>query len=59
MKNTLNHEINRLKSLQKKNKNIRPSEIQIAIQEQSNLEALINSARIRLDGIMMIRKVEG
>ncbi len=56
MNNTLNHEITRLKSLQTKNKNIRPAEIQIAIEEQINLEALIKSARIRLDGIMMIRK---
>lgn len=59
MNSTLNYEISRLKSLQKKNKNIRPAEIQIAIQEQSNLEILIKSARTRLDGIMMIRKAEG
>jgi len=56
MNNTLNHEITRLKSLHKKNKNIRPDEIQTALEEQINLESQINSSRIRLDALQMIKK---
>lgn len=51
---TLNHEIDRLKTLQRKNKNIRPEEIQIALNEQITLEALIKNARVRLDAIQLI-----
>ncbi|HSI74766.1 MAG TPA: RNA polymerase-associated protein RapA [Lunatimonas sp.] len=53
---TLNHEINRLKILQKKNKNIRPEEIQIAFDEQQRLNSLIKDARVRMDAIQLIRK---
>jgi len=53
---TLHHEINRLKILQKKNKNIRPEEIQTALIEQITLASLINNARIRLDAIQLILK---
>lgn len=56
MNDTLNHEITRLKSLQRKNKNIRPDEIQIAIEEKKNLEVLIKNARIRLDALQMIKR---
>ena len=52
---TLDHEIDRLKSLQKKNNNIRPEEIQIAIEEQTTLSTLIRDARIRMDAIQLIR----
>ena len=53
---TLDHEIDRLKVLQKKNENIRPEEIQIALDEQSKLTSLIEDARIRMDAIQLIRK---
>ncbi|WP_234364391.1 RNA polymerase-associated protein RapA [Lunatibacter salilacus] len=53
---TLNHEINRLKILQKKNKNIRTEEIQIALNEQQTLTSLIKDARVRMDAIQLIRK---
>ena len=53
---TLDHEIARLKSLHQKNKNIRPQEIQIAIEEQATLASLIRDARIRLDALQLIRK---
>lgn len=53
---TLNHEIERLKTLQLKNKNIRPEEIQSALNEQSTLETLIQNARIRMDAIQLILK---
>jgi len=53
---TLNHEINRLQILQKKNKNIRPEEIEIAQKEQATLASLIKDARVRMDAIQLIRK---
>lgn len=51
---TLNHEIDRLKVLQQKNKNIRPEEIQLALDEQLTLATLIQYARVRLDAIQLI-----
>ena len=56
MNQTLNHEVNRLKLLQQKNKEIRSEEIKTAIKEQTDLAALINNARIRLDAIQLIIK---
>lgn len=56
MNNTLDHEINRLKLLQEKNKDIRPEEIQIALKEQSTLATLINAARVRMDALQLIMK---
>jgi len=51
---TLNHEIERLFILQKKNKNIRPEEIQIAVGEQGTLATLIQHAQLRMDAIQLI-----
>jgi ATP-dependent helicase HepA len=56
MNRTMDHEIGRLKSLQQKNKHIRPDEIQIAEAEKAKLEALMKDARIRLDAVQLIRK---
>lgn len=56
MNHTLDHEINRLKILQKKNKDIRQEEIQIALTEQSTLAKLIKTARIRMDALQLIMK---
>ncbi len=53
---TMDHEIDRLKSLHKKNKHIRPEEIRIALEEQTSLATLIKDARIRLDALQLIRK---
>lgn len=53
---TLDHEIGRLKSLQNKNKHIRPEEIGIALEEQTTLSSLIRNARIRLDALQLIQK---
>jgi ATP-dependent helicase HepA len=52
----LKHEIDRLQALQGKNKNIRPEEIQIAVDEQTALTSLIKNARIRMDAIQVIKK---
>ena len=51
---TLNHEIDRLKILHQKNKNIRPEEIQIALDEQVTLATLIQTAQVRMDAIQLI-----
>jgi ATP-dependent helicase HepA len=51
---TLNHEIDRLKILHQKNKNIRPEEIQIALDEQITLTTLIQNAQVRMDAIQLI-----
>ena len=56
MNRSLDHEIARLKNLQKKNKNIRAEEIQIALDEQSKLTSLIKEARLRMDALQLIRK---
>jgi len=56
MNQTLNHEIDRLRTLQIKNKNIRPEEIQIALTEQLTLATLIKNARVRMDAIQLILK---
>ena len=56
MNATLNHEIDRLKALQEKNNNIRPEEIEIALQAQTKLTASIKNARLRMDAIQLIRK---
>jgi ATP-dependent helicase HepA len=53
---SLKHEIDRLQALQGKNKNIRPEEIQIAVDEQTALTSLIKNARIRMDAIQVIKK---
>ena len=56
MKLTLNHEIDRLSTLQKKNKDIRPDEIQKAMEELTTLSTIIQKARIRLDALQLIMK---
>jgi len=56
MNNALNHEIERLAALQKKNKNVRPDEIRIAMAERTTLSEIIKNARVRLDALQLIRK---
>jgi ATP-dependent helicase HepA len=53
---SLDHEIKRLKLLQIRNKDIRPDEIQTALDEQESLATLIKDARVRLDAIQLIQK---
>ena len=53
---TLQHEIDRLKALAIKNSNIRPQEIQIALNEQLRFESIILGARVRLDALQLILK---
>lgn len=56
MKRTLNHEIDRLTTLQKMNKHIRTDEIQTAIEERKTLSTIIKKAHVRLDALQIIRK---
>jgi ATP-dependent helicase HepA len=56
MKHTLAHQINRLTALQKKNKDIRPDEIQAAIEARNTLSVLIKKASVRLAAVQLIRK---
>lgn len=56
MNQTLSHEIQRLKELQKKNKNIRNQEIETAAREQQKLAHLISQARVRMDAMQLIKK---
>lgn len=56
MKRSLDHEINRLTALQKRNRDIRNDEIQAAVDERDSLFALIKKARVRLDSVQLIRK---
>jgi ATP-dependent helicase HepA len=55
MRTSLDHEINRLETLQKRNKDIRPDEIQAAMEERNLLSSLIRQARVRLDAVQLIR----
>ena len=56
MEKQLNHEIERLESLQKKNNHIRPEEIDLAKNEKAALETLIDNATVRMDAIQLIEK---
>ena len=58
MRRKLDHEIDRLISLQTNNPLIRPEEIQLAQEERDSLAALIQDARVRLDGLLLVRKGE-
>ncbi|CAD5293487.1 MULTISPECIES: RNA polymerase-associated protein RapA [unclassified Imperialibacter] len=55
---TMNHEIGRLKALHDKNENVRPEEIQLALEERAKLASLIKNARIRMDAVQLVREGE-
>jgi len=54
MKQLLDHEIQRLKSLAKVNDNVRPQEIQIAQAQREELAAALQNSRLRLDAVRLI-----
>jgi ATP-dependent helicase HepA len=56
MNQKLDHEINRLAALHKKNNAIRPDEIRTALSEKNVLTKLIGDAQIRMDSIQLIRE---
>jgi ATP-dependent helicase HepA len=55
---TMNHEIGRLKALHAKNENVRPEEIELALEERAKLSSLIKDARIRMDAVQLVREGE-
>lgn len=57
MQHRLDHEIDRLKTLAKRNNHIRREEIQFAEEEQQQLSNLIQEARIRLDGLLVVQQM--
>jgi ATP-dependent helicase HepA len=56
MNQLLGHEVHRLTTLRQVNENVRQDEVDIAISQQSELAAVIGSARLRLDAIRLIWK---
>ena len=56
MNGVLDHEISRLKTLQKVNSHIRPEEISLAEEQRNQLAKAIESAAVRLDSIRLIWK---
>jgi ATP-dependent helicase HepA len=52
----LQHEIARLRELQKVNRSVRPEEISILLQQQSALDEHIRGARLRLDAVRWIQR---
>jgi ATP-dependent helicase HepA len=56
MNQTLDHEIDRLATLYKRNKAIRPDEIRTALEAKNVLTTLIGNAQIRMDSIQLIRE---
>ena len=56
MNQTLEHEIERLATLAKKNKSIRPDEIRTALDQKKKLTEIISTAQIRMDSIQLIQE---
>ena len=56
--NTLENEIQRLKSLKKINPNIKEEEINLCEDEYEKLKNYISSARLRLDALRLIYRGE-
>lgn len=56
MNETLDHEIERLAYLHKRNKSIRPDEVRTILAEKNTLTSLIGDARLRMDSIQLIRE---
>lgn len=52
----LDHEITRLKELQKVNRSVRAEEISALVQQQQALDQHLRSARLRLDAIRLIQR---
>ena len=56
MRLTMDHEIGRLTALHAKNENVRPEEIELALEERAKLSLLIKDARIRMDAVQLVRE---
>jgi ATP-dependent helicase HepA len=54
MRAQLGHELDRLKSLQRVNRNVRREEIDLAREQIRKLETVLSSPRVRLDAVRMV-----
>jgi ATP-dependent helicase HepA len=52
----LQHEIARLKELQKVNRSVQPEEVESLVQQQRALDQHLSEARLRLDAIRLIQR---
>jgi len=59
MTTQLDHEIARLQELQKVNPSVRPEEVQLLVEQRSELAQHLNEARLRLDAIRLIQRGPG
>ena len=59
MATQLDHEISRLKELQKVNRSVRAEEIELLAQQRSALDQHLAAARLRLDSIRLIQRGPG
>jgi ATP-dependent helicase HepA len=55
----LEHEIARLKELQKVNRSVQPEEVELLIQQHKALDQHLSGARLRLDAIRLIQRGPG
>lgn len=55
----LNHEIDRLRELQKVNRSVRAEEIDRLVDQKANLDRHLENARLRLDAVRLIRRGPG
>ncbi len=55
----LEHEIARLRELQKVNRSVRAEEIELLVAQQRALDQHLSSARLRLDAIRLIQRGPG
>jgi ATP-dependent helicase HepA len=59
MNQQLNHEVTRLRELQKVNRSVRAEEIALLLEQQNALEHHLAGARLRLDAIRIIQRGSG
>jgi ATP-dependent helicase HepA len=58
MTTRLEHEISRLRKLQKVNRTVRPEEIELLVEQLRSLDTLLAGGRLRLDAIRLIQRGE-
>jgi ATP-dependent helicase HepA len=58
MATQLEHEISRLKKLQKVNRSVRQEEIELLVQQYAALDQHLTGARLRLDAMRLIQRGE-
>lgn len=56
MNHLMDHEIDRLAKLYKRNKSIRKDEVRTALEHKNTLHSLISKARVRMDSLLLIKE---